>query len=86
MINLVYTKTFIKQVKRLDKSHLEEVVKKVELFKNPNNHKQLKVHKLHGRLSNKYAFSVNNKDRIIFQYASKNEVYLLTIENHDGYK
>ena len=86
MINLIYTKTIIKQVKKLDKVSLEEVIKKVELLKNPNNHKQLNVHKLHGRLSDKYAFSVNNKDRIIFEYASKNEVYLLSLSNHDDYR
>ena len=86
MISLVYTKTFIKQVKKLDGSLVEEIIKKTELFKNPENHKQLKVHKLHGRLSDKYAFSVNHKDRILFQYVSKNEVYLLSLENHDGYR
>ncbi|MFZ2569411.1 MAG: type II toxin-antitoxin system mRNA interferase toxin, RelE/StbE family [Minisyncoccia bacterium] len=86
MISLIYTHTFIKQLKKLDNKFYEEVLEKIKLFENPLNHKRLKVHKLHGRLSDKYAFWINRKDRIIFQYGLKNEVYLLAIDDHDGYR
>ena len=86
MINLVFTKTFLKQLKKLDKSFVSVVVEKIESFKNPDNHKRLEVHKLHGRLAQKYAFSINRKDRIIFIYQSDNEAIILTIDDHNFYR
>ena len=85
MIDIIYTKTFLKQLKKLDKNFVEEIIKKIELFKNPENHKRLEVHKLHGRLSDKYAFSINRKDRIFFVYGLKNEAILLTVDDHNFY-
>lgn len=86
MIEIIYTNTFLKQLNKLDKKLLQEVLRKIKLFENRENHKQLKVHKLHGRLSDKYAFWVNRKLRIIFRHGLKNEIYLLVVDDHDGYR
>ena len=85
MIRVVYTPSFIKQTKALETSVFEEVVRKVELFKNPQNHKILKVHKLHGRLRDCFAFSVNRRMRIIFEYVGKSEALLHDIGGHEIY-
>ena len=71
---------------KLEKALLYEALEKIELFKNENNHKMLKVHKLHGSFSNYLSFSVNYKFRIIFRYISKSEVLFLDIGDHDIYK
>ena len=83
----VYFKpTFIRKLKSLEAALQDEIMEKIELFKDEKNHKQLKVHKLQGVLSGKYSFSVNYKTRIVFLYISKNEVVLLAVGDHDVYK
>lgn len=77
---------FRRQFRKLEQPLQEEVLEKIELFKDRKNRKQLKAHPLHGRLKDRYSFSVNYKFRIVFIYLSKNEVVLLAIGDHDVYK
>jgi len=86
MLSILFKPTFIKKFDSLDMELQDEVIKKIELFKNTKNHKQLKVHKLHGHLKEQWSFSVNYRFRIIFSYISKREIVLLTIGDHDVYK
>jgi len=82
-MEIEYKPTFIKQYACLGSSLKEEIKEKIELFKDEKNHKQLKVHKLKGKLSKYYGFSVNYKYRIVFAYQSKSQATLLAIGNHD---
>ena len=77
---------FARKFNRLEVALQDEVMEKIELFKDEKNHKYLKVHKLHGVLSGRYSFSVNYKTRIVFSYLSKNESVLLAVGDHDVYK
>ena len=77
---------FARKFNRLEVALQDEVMEKIELFKDEKNHKYLKVHKLHGVLSGRYSFSVNYKTRIVFSYLSKNESVLLVVGDHDVYK
>ncbi len=86
MLSLVYAPVFIRQFNKLGKDLQEEVLEKIELFKDISNHQKLKVHKLNGIFSSSYSFSVNYRYRIIFDYASKMEVDILAIGDHDIYK
>ncbi|PIQ69177.1 MAG: type II toxin-antitoxin system mRNA interferase toxin, RelE/StbE family [Candidatus Taylorbacteria bacterium CG11_big_fil_rev_8_21_14_0_20_46_11] len=86
MITVTYKATFVRQFDALEEGLQNEVLEKIELFKNQRNHKQLKVHKLHGPLHGRYGFSVNYKFRIVFGYSSKNEVVLLAVGDHDVYR
>lgn len=86
MLTILYKPKFIRKFEALEKLIQEEVLEKIELFKDIRNHKSLKVHKLHGHLRNYYSFSVNFKYRIVFEYISKKEVGLLSIGDHDEYK
>lgn len=56
--------------KALPEDLRNEAAEKIEQFKDPTNHKSLKVHKLSGRLKERFGFSVNYKIRIIFSYLS----------------
>ncbi len=80
-----YTKRFFKRFNKYEEGFQKEVLKKIEEFKDRENHKRLKVHKLHGNFSTFYSFSVNYKTRIVFEYLSKTEVVLLTIGDHGIY-
>ena len=85
-MDIRFKPTFIRQFSRLELALQDEVVEKIELFKNTANRKQLKIHKLKGRLKNRYSFSVNYQTRIVFIYISKQEVVLLAVGDHDVYK
>ena len=86
MLLLIYAPVFLRNVSRLEKSLQDEVSEKLELFKDATSHKQLKVHKLRGRLKNYYSFSVNYKYRILFSYGGENEVNILAVGDHDIYQ
>ena len=85
MLNIYYKPQFIRQLKKLSPDAQDEVIEKIELLKHEKNHSALKVHKLHGKLRGTLSFSVNYKDRIVFEYVSKDEISLLVIGNHDIY-
>jgi addiction module RelE/StbE family toxin len=85
-MELFYKPTFIRQYAKLEKNLQEEVLEKIELFKDISNHKNLRVHKLHGTLKDCYAFSVNYSFRILFLYEKKDQVHLLAIGDHDMYQ
>lgn len=86
MIEVFYSPNFIRQIASLEDALQEETMEKIELFKNEKNHKQLKNHKLKGRLKGRLSFSVNYKTRVVFSYISKKEGVLLAIGDHDIYK
>ncbi len=86
MITLIYAPAFVRQFGKLDKNLQEEIIDKLDLLKNIDNHKLLKVHKLHGQLNGRYSFYINYKIRIIFNWNAEEEVFLLVIGDHDVYK
>ena len=86
MIEVNFTPAFIKQVKSTSPDLQEEIIEKVEAFKHKENHKLLKVHKLNGRLKDRYSFSVNYKIRILFIWRNKQEATLLALGDHDIYR
>jgi len=85
-ITIGYRPKFIKNYKRLQSELKAEIIKKIELFKNRENHKMLDVHKLHGKMKDRYSFSVNYRYRIVFRYEDKNTAALLTVGDHDIYQ
>ena len=61
-------------------------MERINLFKDVENHKKLKVHKLKGRLADVYSFSITYSHRVVFSYESKDAVVFLAVGNHDIYK
>jgi mRNA-degrading endonuclease YafQ of YafQ-DinJ toxin-antitoxin module len=62
----------------------EEILEKIEEFRDLKNHRKLKAHKLKSP-EKTYSFSINYKIRIVFEYA-KNDIkiiHFLYIGNHD---
>jgi mRNA-degrading endonuclease YafQ of YafQ-DinJ toxin-antitoxin module len=73
--------------KALSSAQQEELIDKVDLFNDPVNHKVLKVHKLTGRLNDRYSFSINYKTRVVFMFlpSKPREAFLLAVGDHDIY-
>lgn len=85
-IKVGYGSEFLRIYNKLEAELKKEVQEKISLFRDRKNHKFLKVHKLHGRLRERYSFSVNYKFRIVFKYLDKKTAVLLTVGDHDIYK
>ena len=85
MLEIIYAPVFLREFKKLEISLQDEVLEKIELFKNSSNHKQLKVHKLKGPLKGRYSFSVNYSFRVVFSYDSKSRINILTVGDHSIY-
>ena len=83
MIEVIYAPKFIRMYKELPSSLKDEVKDKISLFRNKENHQKLKVHKLHGDMKSFFAFSVNYKIRIVFEYENKKTVNLLYVGGHN---
>ena len=80
-----FTRAFFKRLNKFEEEFKENVLEKIDEFRDSKNHKRLRVHKLHGKFYKFYSFSVNYKTRIVFEYVSKTEVALLSIGDHDIY-
>ena len=85
-IKIIYLPSFIKGLRKLESSLQEEAVRKSRLFVNRANHRQLDVHKLHGKLQDRYGFSVDHKYRIVFRWEGKSIAVFLAIGDHDVYR
>ena len=74
-------------MKKFSKALQEEIFEKIEFFRDPSNHKALKVHKLGGGLRGSYSFSINHKIRVVFDYlpTKPQGVLLLVVGDHDVY-
>jgi len=86
MIEIIYSPFFVRKFSKLENNLQKDVLQKIDLFKDKKNHKILEVHKLHGKFKEYFGFSVNYKFRIVFRYASKNDVLFTDIGDHDIYK
>ena len=78
--------SFVRQVKHLDEESAGLLKKKIRLLQNREHHQALKVHKLHGKFSNYYSFSLSYKMRVVFTFQSKDEIVLYYVGDHDIYK
>ena len=85
IFEIVISKQFARQFRKLDANLKEEILVKLDLLKDSVNHQSLKVHKLNGRMADKYSFSVNYKIRVIFSYPIQSEILLLLVGSHDVY-
>ena len=87
MLNVVYTKSFLKQYSKLNLSLKIKTKKAIKQFQINPKDKTLKPHKLTGRLMNFYSFSVDYKYRIVFEINKKNnQIILLKVGGHEIYK
>jgi mRNA-degrading endonuclease YafQ of YafQ-DinJ toxin-antitoxin module len=88
MIVVLVSASFDHKFRKTDAALQDEISDKVDAFKNPQNHAQLKVHKLKGRLKDRYAFSIDYKNRVIFRWVdrSKKTALLLDFGDHSIYE
>jgi len=86
-MDIFYTSRFKRSYKKLSETVKINAEKKEKIFRQDPFDKLLKTHKLHGKLDGVYAFSIDPKIRIIFEFnKDKNEIFFLAIGDHDIYE
>ena len=86
MIIVGFTPEFFRNLKKLPLRLQEVAFKKIELFRNRNNHRKLEVHKLHGKYAGFFGFSIDRKNRVMFEWISSEEARLHTVGDHSIYE
>ena len=86
MYKISFKPSFIRQDNGLNKESINLLKEKIRLLHHRERHRSLKVHKLHGRFSNYYSFSLNYKMRVVFTFQYDNEIILYYVGDHDIYK
>ena len=84
-MRIFYTKKFEREYKKVSRElKLKAETREIIFKKNPHN-KVLKTHKLSGELNNLWSFSVDYKNRIIFEFVDNDTVFFHSIGDHDIY-
>ncbi len=85
-MKIYYTTKFAQSYKKLPKAIKLEAEKKEKLFRAIPFNPVLKTHKLTGKLKGFWSFSIDRKNRIIFEFIKKDEVVFHKAGPHDIYK
>lgn len=84
-MTILHSPTFRKNYKRLPSRIKDLAESKESLFKVNPFSPQLKTHKLVGDLEGYWAFSINYRYRIIFQFIDDNTVKFVIVGGHEIY-
>jgi len=80
------TSQFKKSYRRLPNGIKKKAEIKDRLFRNNSFNPVLRTHKLKGRLTNYWSYSVDKNYRVLFRFINRNEVIYFNIGTHDVYK
>jgi len=85
-MKIIYSPKFTRKYRKLP-SKVKDLIEESEkiFLKNPFD-KRLKTHKLSGKLKGLWSFSVGHEYRIIFEFESKDIVYLHSVGTHKIYQ
>lgn len=83
---IYYTPTFQKNLRKISPQDLEEVGQRERLFRENPFDPKLKTHKLKGKLSRYWSFSISYSQRILLRFLNKIEVLFVDIGGHEIYR
>ncbi len=86
MISIVWDSGFKKAYRKKLQNNVElkrKFAKSMKLFSTDPFNKQLRTHKLTGKLQGLWAFSVDYDVRVVFSFLSETEVLLVDMGSHD---
>lgn len=84
-MRIIPTAKFERNYKKLPDYLKDKAESALEIFKVDSSDVRLRVHKLHGRFAEYWAFTVSYDCRIIFRHGNDDEVYLIAIGDHAIY-
>lgn len=80
-----YRPRFVREYRKIPASLQGLLKRKVSLFRIDPFDVRLKTHKLHGDLSDFYAFRIDYRNRVIFAFVDKKIVEFYSVGDHDIY-
>lgn len=83
---IVYSRTFIRQFKKLPKDIVATAIRKEAVFMQNPLHPSLRLHQLHGDLQNIWSISITAGYRILFERMENGDIFFQSIGNHDMYR
>lgn len=81
----LYTARFLRSLKKCEAAVQDDVFYTIMLFEKGGNNEKLKLHKLHGKFKDWYAFSANFSYRIIIK-REKGVTYYMDVGTHEIYR
>ncbi len=85
-MKIYYSSKFEREYKKLSKEIKKLAEEKEAIFRENLFDPQLNAHKLHGRFNEYWAFSVNDKYRVIFEFVKKDKIWFHSIGDHSIYQ
>ena len=85
-MKIYYSSKFEREYKKLPKEIKKLAEKKEVIFRKNPFDPQLNTHKLHGRFKEYWVFSIDDKNRIIFEFAEKNIIWFHSVGDHSIYQ
>lgn len=85
-MQIEYSSNFVKQFKKLTPQIKKQAIKAELLFKKNPFSPKIRTHKLTGRLSSLWVFSIDYRNRIIFEFIDKGKVVFYKIGAHEIYR
>lgn len=83
--HIVHTPKFQRSLQTLSLDLIDKTVERIALLQKDLFHPSLRTHKLHGKLSGLWSFSVDQKFRVIFQRVGSS-IILLDVGDHALYQ
>jgi len=85
-MRIYYSSKFAREYKGLPAQVKRSAEEREQIFRQNPYDLRLKTHKLHGRLKTYWAFSIDQKYRIIFEFADKDTVWFHSVGDHSLYQ
>lgn len=85
-MQIFYSSKFEREYKKLPKEVKKLAEEKEAIFRKNTFDPKLNTHKLCGRLKEYWAFSINDKYRIIFDFVKKDIIWFHSIGDHSIYQ
>jgi len=85
-VEVFYSSGFERAYEELELVIKKKAERRVEIFCGDVFDKRLGTHKLHGKLKEFWAFSIDDKNRIAFKFLDDRAVIFLDVGDHDIYK
>lgn len=85
-MEICYSPNFARQYKKLSNEVKLVAEKREQVFRKDWKDPLLVAHKLNGKFAGFWAFSIDNRHRIIFDFVSENTVHFHAIGDHGIYR
>lgn len=84
-MKILYSSKFEREYKNLALGIKKQAEEKEKIFRKDSYDPRLKTHKLKGALRDFWAFSIDRKNRIIFEFIDENIIWFHSVGDHSIY-